>query len=68
MCGIDNISKDSVPVYIMDIAPENTLIHRKATSSDNLVWTVSTLKGLHTSSKLIHLMSQHIPVETSSAL
>ena len=32
-----------------------------------LVWTVSTLEGLHNSSKLIHFMRQHLLVETSSA-
>ena len=65
---IATIGKDSVPVLIMDIAPANALIHRKFASFKHLVQTVSTLKGLHTSSEFIHFMSQHLPVETIYAL
>ena len=56
----------------MDIAPANTPanapIHRKSTSFDNIVRTLSTLKGLHNSYKLIHFMIQKIPVDTIYAL
>ena len=52
----------------MDIAPANTMIYRKSASFKHLVWAVSTLKGLHTSSKLIHFMIQKIPVDTIYAL
>ena len=46
---IATIGKDSIPVSIIDIVPANALIHRKASSFEHLVRTVSTLKGLHTS-------------------
>ena len=65
---ISTIGKDSVPISIMDITPANALIHRKYASFEHLVRTLSTLKGLYNSSKLIHFMSQKLPVETSSAL
>ena len=61
---IANIGKYSVPISIIDIAPANALIHSKSAFFEHLVWTVSTLKGLHTSSEFIHFMSQHLPVET----
>ena len=56
--NITNIGNDSVPVSIMDIAPTNDLIHRKAASFEHLVRTMSTLKGLYNSSELIHFTSQ----------
>ena len=65
---ISTIGKDPVPVYIMEIAPANALIHRKAASFEHLVWTVSTLNGLHISSKSIHLIIQKLSVDTISAL
>ena len=52
----------------MDIAPKNALLHRKDASFEHLVWTVPTLKGLHTSSKLIHIMRQNLPLETRSSI
>ena len=66
--NISAIGKDSIPKSIMDIAPANALIRRKAASFENLVWTVSKLKVLHTSSELIHFVIQKLPVETISAL
>ena len=51
---IATIGKDSVPVSIMNIAPANDLIHRKAASFDHLVRKVSTIKVLHTFSELIY--------------
>ena len=65
---LSSIGKDSVTVSIMYIAPANALIHRKAASFEHLIWMVYTLKGLHTSSKLIHLASHQIPVDTRSSL
>ena len=62
--NIATIGKDSVTVSIMDIAPANALIHRKSALFEHLVRTVSTLKGLNTSSELIHLMRQDLPVDT----
>ena len=52
----------------MDISPENALIHRKAASFEHLVWTVSMLKGFHTSSKLINLMIHQLPLDTIPTL
>ena len=66
--NIATIGKDSVPMSIMDIAPANAPIHQKAASFEHLVWTVSTLKGLHTSSKFIHFMSQQLYMDTSSTI
>ena len=64
----DTIGKNSVPVSIMDIAPANALILRKAASFEHLVWAVYTLNWLYTFSKLIQFMSKKLPVDTSSAL
>ena len=52
----------------MEIKPVNALIHRKDASFDHLVWMVSTLNGLHTSSELMHFMIHQLPVDTSSTL
>ena len=52
----------------MDVAPENSLTHRNSTSFVRIVQTVNTLKSIHTSSELIHFVSQQLPVDTSSAL
>ena len=65
---IATIGKDSAPVSIMDIAPANALILRKAASFEHLVWGVHTLNWLYTFSKLIQFMSKKLPVDTSSAL
>ena len=62
--NIATIGKDSVTVSIMDIAPANALIQRKSALFEHLVRTVSTLKGLNTSSELIHFMRQDLPVDT----
>ena len=59
---ISTIDKDSVSVSIIDIAPANELIHKKAAWFEYLVQMVSMLKVLHTSSEFIHFMSHHIPV------
>ena len=62
------IGKDSVPVSVMDVVPENPPTRRKASSLASLVQTVDTLKIIHTSSDLIHFVSQQLHVDTSSAL
>ena len=65
---IAKIGKESVPISIIDIAPANALIHSKSALFEHLVWTVSTLKGLHNASELIHFMSQELLVDNSSTL
>ena len=62
---IATIGKESVPVLIMDISPANALIQQKFASSEHLVRAVSTLKGLYTSSELIHFMIQQIHVDNN---
>ena len=62
--NIATIGKYSVHVSIMYIAPTNTFILHKASSFEHLVWTVSLLKGLHNSFKLIHFMSQQLTLDT----
>ena len=52
----------------MDVAPENSLTHKKATSYARLVKKVDTLHIIHISSDLIHFVSQQLPVDRSSAL
>ena len=64
---ISTINKDSLPVSIMDISPANALNQRKAASFEHLVWTVSKLNVLHTSSELIHFMSQQLHIDTRSS-
>ena len=66
--NIAAIGKNSVPVSVMDVDPENSLTHRKATSFYSLVLTFDTLKSMHTSSGLIHFVSQQLHFDTSSAL
>ena len=65
---IATIGLDSVPVYLMDVALENVLTHRKAAYFDSLVQTVDTLKSIHTLTEFVHFVSLQLPVDTSSAL
>ena len=65
---IEMIGKDSVLVSMMDVAPANPLTHSNAASITSLVKTVDTLKIIHTSSDLIHFVSQQLHVDISSAL
>eukprot|EP00957_Ditylum_brightwellii_P117503 8962024-Ditylum_brightwellii.AAC.1 len=65
---ITMIGKGVTPVSVLDDAPSNTLTHRKFTSFASLVQMVSTCKGCHSSSELIHFISSQLPVDANPAL